>query len=519
MEVYSYSDDQLAEVLSNDYTPKSIIEKKNHFLYLKEYLSNPSISATTIVVEKEYVSRDYLHDYISYYSLCFEKYDKFCRRIHFFSDSFSEDEFKSALVDDTTEKSSDIWNSYLGFTVVKPIPITVIGITLLKTYSNDIAFGSRHFWGIRKYNVHLFGKTLELESLAFQEQDSVVAACATTAIWSMLNKASTDHHTVLKSPNEITKDADNLSSDGSRLFPNNGLNILQISQSIVNSGLVSEIKQPDYPIQNKDGVEIGRFVSNLYVKKVINAYSAIGIPILLVISVPNGNNYGLHAVAVSGYKKKAPTQITPKKEISYLAENIEKLYVHDDQWGPFVRVTFDNDIELKTPWSELNNPPGKPTYSTNVVVPLYPKIRISYEDIDAITLGLDLILTLFFDKAIKEDLVWDIKLKFSEKFKEEVKASEFMDDSEKINYLTQNSPKYIWVVSCYVGESKIFDFTFDATDMKNGMIGRHVICYLSNEIKQQFNQFLVLNEPMLSSMFERHLASSLYYKFLVDQTN
>ncbi|MBK8643805.1 MAG: hypothetical protein IPN15_16865 [Saprospiraceae bacterium] len=52
---------------------------------------------------------------------------------------------------------------------------------------------------------------------------------------------------------------------------------------------------------------------------------------------------------------------------------------------------------------------------TNIVVPLYPKIRISYEDIEAIVLGLDAILTLFFDNKIVADLVWDIKIDFSEK--------------------------------------------------------------------------------------------------------
>jgi hypothetical protein len=99
--------------------------------------------------------------------------------------------------------------------------------------------------GVRNYTIHLFGNVLTIESLAFQEQDTVLAACATTAIWTMLNKASVDFHTILKSPSQITKDADNLSFDGSRLFPNKGLNLLQICQAIYNSGLESEIKQPD----------------------------------------------------------------------------------------------------------------------------------------------------------------------------------------------------------------------------------------------------------------------------------
>ncbi len=516
MEVLDFSDNNLAKVLSNHYSSELIIEKKNHFRYLKDYLGSTGLSAKKIVLEEKYVSRDYLHDYTSYYAYCFEDYKKYCTRVHFFGNDFSEKELKDAITAQDTERANEIWQSYLGFIVVKPIPITVIGFTILKTYPNGTDFGSRNFWGIREYKVHFFGKELKVDSLAFQEQDSVVAACATTSIWSMLNKASTDHYTILKSPIHITKDADNVSSDGSRLFPNNGLNILQISQAIYNSGLVCEIKQADDVLKDSKGNIILRVVSNSYLKKIVNAYSPVGIPIILIINVPNVDRYGLHAVTVSGYKKQAQVVIQPKNEISYLAENIERLYAHDDQWGPFVRVSCTNHIELELPWSQFH-PKNNPTYTTNVVVPLYPKIRISYEDIDVITLGLDAILTLFFGKSLVADLVWDIKLSFSEDFKSSIHGVNSLTKQEKEQLLTQSLPKYIWVVSCYVSNSKILDFTFDATDIKHGMIGLHVVCYLSAAIRTQLNSFLSLNQQNFEMLF-RHRASSIYYQFLIDQT-
>lgn len=513
MQILSYSEENLAISLSNNYTSKEVIAAKNHFNYLKTYLSSDEIAAKTIVIEDDYISKDYLHDYASYYAYCFEEYPKFCKRVHFFDSEFTDQDFKNIILG--AEHNPEFWKHYLGFIVVKPIPVTVIGYTILKIYPNSQDFDSRNFWGVRDYAVHLYGNEVKIKSLAFQEQDSVLAACATTAIWSMLNKAAADFHTILKSPNQITKDADNVSTDGSRLFPNRGLNITQICQAIFSSGLVSEVKQPDYPVVNDQGVVIAKYVSHQYLKKILNAYSPIGIPIILVIRVPTGGIHGLHAITVSGFKQNAPVLTEPKEEISWLSDNIEKFYAHDDQWGPFARITFcEDNAGILTEWSLLDEH-QQPTYVTHAIVPVYPKIRISYEDIEVIVLGLDRILSLFFDDQIIADLAWDIKVDFSENFKSQIKKSE-LDDANKLYYLTLSMPKYLWVASCYISTYRVFDFTFDATNVSNGMIGKHLLCYLPNEIKADLIAFLNNNEENLQSLFP-HRDSNNYYQFIIKE--
>jgi hypothetical protein len=513
VQIIPYSEAALSETLANKYTPPEVIVAKNHYKYLIEYLGVNGLKAETIVIEENYISKDFLHDYVSYYALCFERYPKFCKRVHFFSCSFSEEQFSTIILGKESE-TQDLWNTYLGFIVVKPIPVTVIGYSVLKTYSQSQSFDSRNFWGVRNYKVHFYGKEIELQSLAFQEQDSVLSACATTAIWAMLNKASVDFHTILKSPSQITKDADNLSHDGSRLFPNKGLNLLQICQAILNSGLVSEIKQDNYLLKNANGETTAKIVSNKYLKKILNAYSSIGIPVILVVNVPNGEYYGLHAITISGYKQKSPNAIPPQPETSWLSNNIEKIYAHDDQWGPFARIDFQNEAELITPWTLLLAN-GSPTYVTNIVVPLYPKIRISYENIEAIVLGLDTILSLFLGEQLIADLVWDIKIQFSEDYKFSIKNST-LDSSEKLNRLTKSLPKYIWDATCYIGENKVFEFTFDATDVNSGMIGEDFICYLTTDVKPILSEFLSSNRSLLQPLFNLS-SKSLYYDFLIQQ--
>lgn len=53
--------------------------------YIKNYLLSSDIKAETIVVEHNYIDKDYLIDYSNYYSRSFEDIKKFTDRIHFFS--------------------------------------------------------------------------------------------------------------------------------------------------------------------------------------------------------------------------------------------------------------------------------------------------------------------------------------------------------------------------------------------------------------------------------------------------
>jgi hypothetical protein len=321
----------------------------------------------------------------------------------------------------------------------------------------------------------------------------------------MLNKAAVNFHTILKSPSEITKDADNVSHDGSRLFPNRGLNVLQICQAIFNSGLVSEVKQANLNISHNN--QQCKVVSNSYLKKIVSAYSPIGIPIILVVKVPTNGQHGLHAITISGFKSDPIQAISPRTEAVFLSENIDRIYAHDDQWGPFARVNLINDYELKTPWSDADTA-KTPTLVTHIIVPVYPKIRIAYEDIEAVVLGLNAVLRFFFEKRIKKlnaDIAWDIKIDFSENFKSQVKASD-LDDLKKIKILGKSLPKYIWIASCYIGDNLLFNFTFDATNVNNAMLGVNVVSFVDEKLKTTFIEFLHINKILLQELFA-HMAS------------
>jgi len=535
----AFSTETLAESLANDYTTPSEVRDKNHFDYFLGYLI--ALDANTIIVEPDYVSKDYLHDYVSYYSLCHEKYPKTCKRVHFFSLPFSVQDFETWI--NNGIPSVDIRNSYLGFIVVRPIPNTVIGFTILKTYQYSTGFGQRNYWGIKQYSIHLFGVELKLNSLAFQEQDSVVSACATAAIWSMLHGAAarSANTVLLKSPSEITRDAGN-SSDGSRVFPNKGgLDVRQICDSILKAGLVCEVitqdkVEEDYVIDEDEEEsepaaetkckcaqgecrcnleeDVDQKVPTNFLKKILNAYSLIGIPIILVIKVSEHEDHSLHANTVCGFFRSKPKSILPIKKVSFIADNIEKIYVHDDQWGPFVKVTFSDDDMLQTKWTEV----GHEVSINSIIVPVYPKIRISYQEIESIIRGYDTILSLILNDIITEDLVWDIKLIMNQDYKEEIRKLDPPEDyPQKLKWLTSSLPRYIWMAHCYIGDHVILDFAFDATGVNQAMLGKHIICHLDDTMKKHLVDNLIKNKNGESFNMIHHDAREQYYNFLLQE--
>lgn len=143
------------------------LQYKQHFKYFEEYFQ--AIKAETILTEFFYVSKDYLEDYSAYYVRCFTDYGRSCIRLHFFSHSFDRTDFEDLLSSGNNKATQQLRNSYLGFLTIKPLPKTFIGKTCLKVYSTN--GGKRNFKAIREYKSNLCGIELNVETLAFQEQD------------------------------------------------------------------------------------------------------------------------------------------------------------------------------------------------------------------------------------------------------------------------------------------------------------------------------------------------------------
>lgn len=463
IELLPYSEATLANVLENKWVQAATICHTPQFAFLKEYLgpNNDGLNAQTILVESPYVSQSYLTDYANYYAHCFAPYERYCKRVHFFALSFTEDELLAALPAD----SHDIWTAYLGYVVVKPLPAP-IGATLLRPYT-DGNQKQRRYPVQRPYPVNLLGHKLTIETLIFQQQDTNVSACATTALWMAFHKTAFLFQTKLPSPYHITESAGNLFHNNGRNFPSRGLDTNQILTAIESVGLVSEYR--NYTVPTPEAVESGEATRQLQeAKAFIYAYLKMGLPVLLFI----GFNSGGHLITATGYREPQPGHIY-SGSTALLSDGIERMYVHDDGIGPYSRLGF-NDAQghLETSWplqGDWNQ--REPAALVAVAVPIVPDVRIQYEQVYEQAAVFNQLLVVLCQGIFPDEplpLVWDIYLSYSNEYKADQLQNPPGSLTQVQRIASRMLPKYVWVARVRRASCLLLEMVFDATDLHTG---------------------------------------------------
>jgi hypothetical protein len=463
-EVHVYSFDTLRRLLAKKAkTDSQTIETKRHLTYFKGYFD--AIGAKTIVVENAYTDRDYLEDFAGYYVRCFNEYPRRCTRLHFFTKRFNKAGFSRLLAAENSPLTFDLLQqTYLGFIVVKPLPLTVVGRTCLRTYDHE---GRRYFPITRTYEANLFGLCLTVESLAFQEQDTVAAACATSALWSAFNGTGKQFQHYIPSPVEITRAATEHTPLNTRTFPNNsGLTLTQMAAAIRSVGLEPYLVNA---------------TNEFVLKSTLYAYLRGQIPVLLGIDLydpaeltdPNTNrpvHSDFHAITVTGYSLGTMTPIAYQQSPFMLrAFRIDKIYAHDDQIGPFARMEFLHGAHLNTSW--VNDAQTGPLHASSrvMLIPLYHKIRIPLETIfDIISPFSSLIEALRHIATLPGPLEWDIYLTNVNSLKSELQGTTTLTGDYRRCVLTHSMPRFLWRATALLNDAPALDLLFDATDIEQG---------------------------------------------------
>jgi hypothetical protein len=115
-QIYPFSIERLSEI----FTEKSnahpeLINEKTHIIYFKEYFQNSGTQ--TIIVENDYIDRDFLEDFSAYYVRCFADYRRKCTRLHFFKNKFGYEEYIAFLENKDISLKDQLQKNYLGFIV------------------------------------------------------------------------------------------------------------------------------------------------------------------------------------------------------------------------------------------------------------------------------------------------------------------------------------------------------------------------------------------------------------------
>ena len=251
---------------------------------------------------------------------------------------------------------------YLGFSVIKPLLGSPVGRTVLRTPSENEAGYAKRFRSARFYRVHLLGIDLSVHGLAFQQQDVGVSACATTALWSSLQKMRDFEDLGPATPARITALAATASSPHGRSMPSEGLTLDQMCK-------VVQALEISPNVIRADDFETSRYCLH-------SATEAGFAPVLIIQKV--GNPSEIHAVTVVGVKVwEDDSLLEPGEGICDEASGLVSIYMHDDRVGPYlegkversskglsIAVTYEGGSEQ---W-----------HLTHLLVPTHQKIRLSF---------------------------------------------------------------------------------------------------------------------------------------------
>lgn len=348
--------------------------------YLSEYLKQ--LGCRTVVVESHYIDRDYIDDVALFYSRSLRGYQNYCQRFHFFGAEFGLDHWRTLIADANRGSASTaaqfLQASYLGYSVVRPLPGSPIGRTVVGTFGPRTADGhSRVFSATRSYVANLCGFELTVRGLAFQQQDQGVSACATTALWCAIHQVAPMEGLKIATPAEITQAASRYFMPGGRALPSEGLTIEQLCEATRAAGLA-----PVYVPGSSHEVDRGQLL----------AYLSSGFAPVLALRAAEGEG---HAVCAVGYKLgEISPQPDPKLHFRDGATALKGIYIHDDRLGPYASVdllplTVGPKIrtQLRIRW------PQKPdefeqSQLAAIIVPVPLKLRLSAARMRALGLSI-----------------------------------------------------------------------------------------------------------------------------------
>ncbi|MFC1642797.1 hypothetical protein ACFL5O_08955, partial [Myxococcota bacterium] len=433
------------------------------------------LKATAFIQEHHYADRHFLDDFSSCYARSFRAPAPFCCRLHFFRSldavgleqlllrSYSRDQAER------TEAEGLLREYYLGFVVRRPLPGARFGRTVLKTYPAD---GRRLYGVVRPYRVNLAGLRIEVEGLAYQQQDRGAAVCASTALWSALQRMAHIQGHRSPTPSAITKAA------GSPYAASMGLTDDQMARALSALGYGADAFAPED--------------NRALFRAKLAAYLEGNLPVVLLlaqrVTTDGGHRTLGHAVTVTGFSEPEEVGIVPSPPpfnpgLRMRAALLDVLYVHDDNLGSHAHYELrDSDEADEQGLKKLELWRGSPHREvswwmpdrwtvTGANVPRPAKLRLGIEDIYLDMVQLDDILR---NEVLKEkNLHYQCRFASGVGYKRRLVDGTLEpawaggDAATLRRFLGAASlPRHIAVVGVHDGDDHLLDLFLDVTEIE-----------------------------------------------------
>ena len=346
------------------------IDPQNNISAVKGVLKHLKIlSAKSVIIENEYLDRDFTAAFSEFYATVFKRHTKLCRRFHFFRIDITNIflETDPAKLSQGLQESGEN-DEYIGFVVVRPIAHAPLGCVVISVPKEPNSLKS-YLLVNAEYEVHLLGATFRINGMPLTQQDSRVGACAQASIWMAGRHFHTRHRGKWFSTVDITKAATKVADFSlSRSLPAG-------SEFLGLNNMVQALRAMDREPFTYIGVDPNKNMAinwgKLRPRDIINRYVDSGIPVILGLQQESGIG---HAVVATGHSLKEINSNVALPIEPTRAEFCEAFLVNDDQRG----------INLRMPVMQASAL-GETSYSVEqhvswIIIPLPSKVFIPAEN-------------------------------------------------------------------------------------------------------------------------------------------
>lgn len=295
---------QLENHISPEYAPAQAAKK------LAGGISN---AVKFVLIEHNYVDKDYRSTYYHFYSKKGQRYRADCVRLHFFDGTVAFDERTLSL---TSSADSRLTDHYFGYMVLRPTGIATIGRTVV---SPDVRSGASRFIITADHKVHLLGYKLTVQGFPSMDQHVDISVCAHAACWSVLRHYS-ERYNIYREflTHDITIMAHEFNPGG--LVPSKGLQVSHAERVFQEAGTF-----PVHIARGKSGM------GDLSFYRQLSSYVESGFPLFAAMHQRG------HAIAVVGYEWRAPVN-TAVPGMRYAWDEVQSLAVVDDNYLPYLSI-------------------------------------------------------------------------------------------------------------------------------------------------------------------------------------
>lgn len=404
----------------------NVAQVKRNILDFLEELRNDLI----VVMEADYVDRDYRDSYYTYFSTKLLPYSRTCIRMSFFTADLPRD----FSIDD----KATLQKEYLGFVVLRPL-VKCIGRNVMSPKAK-IGNSVDALICQAKVNTTCMGVKLVAEGFHHASQDEETMTCAQTTIWALLEYFGNRYVEYMPTlPSKIKEVLTPFSYE--RQLPSSGLNFEQISVALRELGFGAKVYMapilPDNPSKtDKEAFD----KALLQYKETLYCYIESGVPLALCLD----NGTIGHAVVAIGRPKIQSADIVKGKSALSKGKScflwnlaLDKLVVNDDNFPCYQVTQFDDpsDYYVKkkyTEWAGMK--------ITHFIAPLYNKVYMDAEvAIEASKfLAADLL-------RVPSNCTMRTYLTSSRTYREHIALNQKLDAKQKEALLSFAMPKFVWI--------------------------------------------------------------------------